>query len=254
MAVNYFCSGFDKDNAFWQELGERLREDLPSQNRIVFIPGSTKKEKIDKTINEKIPQFKEHFKKVGIEFKDVKCITPNTNKEDAQEWIINSDFIMLMGGNPFLQKDLIEVKGLSNLIKNYNGVIMGFSAGAMNMSKYIIITPCSEEYPEFDVRVGLNLSEISIYPHNNFDGDIFPKEVHMGDEVTVASDLNIVAKQYGNFYCLQDHLREDNTTSVSLIRTTPSSFEILTNNNGRVWEVTPTDFNLIDTNNLKKTK
>ena len=118
--------------------------------------------KIDKTINEKIPQFKEHFKKVGIEFKDVKCITPNTNKEDAQEWIINSDFIMLMGGNPFLQKDLIEVKGLSNLIKNHNGVIMGFSAGAMNMSKYIIITPCSEEYPEFDVRVGLNLSEISM--------------------------------------------------------------------------------------------
>ena len=33
-----------------------------------------KKEKIDKTINEKIPQFKEHFKKVGIEFKDVKKI------------------------------------------------------------------------------------------------------------------------------------------------------------------------------------
>ena len=45
MAVNYFCSGFDKENAFWQELGDKLREDLPSQNRIVFIPGSTKKRK-----------------------------------------------------------------------------------------------------------------------------------------------------------------------------------------------------------------
>ena len=118
MAVNYFCSGFDKENAFWQELGDRLREDLPSQNRIVFIPGSTKKEKIDKTINEKIPQFKEHFKKVGIEFKDVKCITLDTSKEEAQEWVNNSDFVMLMGGNPFLQKDLIEAKGLTKLLKN----------------------------------------------------------------------------------------------------------------------------------------
>ena len=54
MSVNYFCSGFDKDNAFWEELGERLREDLPNQNRIVFIPGSTKREKIDKTIEEKV--------------------------------------------------------------------------------------------------------------------------------------------------------------------------------------------------------
>ena len=120
MAVNYFCSGFDKENAFWQELGDKLREDLPSQNRIVFIPGSTKKEKIDKTINEKIPQFKEHFKKVGIEFKDVKCITLDTSKEEAQEWVNNSDFVMLMGGNPFLQKDLIEAKGLTKLLKNYN--------------------------------------------------------------------------------------------------------------------------------------
>ena len=36
-------------------------------------------------------------------------------------------------------------------------------------------------------------------------GEIYPEKVYMDDEVTTASDLNIVAKQYGNFYCLQDY-------------------------------------------------
>ena len=69
---------------------------------------------------------------------------------------------MLMGGNPFHQKELLEEKELVDILKNYNGVILGFSAGAMNMSKYIIITPCSEEYPDFDIKEGLNLSNISL--------------------------------------------------------------------------------------------
>ena len=222
--------------------------------RIVYIPASNKEEKIKRVIEEKIPMFREHFKKVGIIFDEEVCITPETSKEEAQRLVKESNMIMLMGGNPFHQQELLKEKELIDLLKNYSGVILGFSAGAMNMSKYIIITPCSEEYPEFDVRVGLNLSEISIYPHNNFDGDVFPKSINMGDETTISSDLNIVAKQYGNFYCLQDHLREDNTTSVSLIRTTSSTFEILTNNDGKVFEATPTDFNLVDTKTLQKNK
>lgn len=248
MSTNYFCSGFNKDNAFWDELGEELRNDLQIRNRIVYIPGSTKKEKIERTINEKIPFFTEHFKKIGIEFKDIKCITSSTSIEEAQDWVNNSDMIMLMGGNPFLQKELIEDKEITKILKNYQGVMMGFSAGAMNMSKYIIITPCSNEYPEFDVRMGLNLSEISIFPHNNFDGDEFPELVYMGDETTVSSDLNIVAKQYGPFYCLQDYTHEDGKTSVSLIKTTKDDFKIMTDNGGKVWEATKDGFNLIDPN------
>lgn len=247
MSINYFCSGFNKEKAFWDELGEQLRNDLIDTKRIVYIPASNKEEKIKRVIEEKMPIFREHFKKVGIEFQEEFCITPETEKEEAQSLVKDSNMIMLMGGNPFHQKNLLEAKGLTNLLKNYSGVILGFSAGAMNMSKYIVITPCSEEYPDFDVREGLNLSNISIFPHNNFDGEEYPEVVYMGDETTIASDLNIVAKEYGNFYCLQDHTHEDGTTSVSLIRTTKDEMVFLTDNDGKVWEVTPTSFDLVDT-------
>ena len=153
--------------------------------------------------------------------------------------------VMLMGGNPVLQQKLYLAKGLEPILKNYHGVILGFSAGAMNMSKYIIITPCSEEYPDFDIRPGLDLSGISIYPHNNFEGECFPDKVDAGGDVTISEDLLKIAREYGAFYCLQDYKRNDNLFDVSLIRTCGDDIQFIIENNGKVWEATGTEFRLL---------
>ena len=245
-SINYFCSGFDINNAFWPELAEQLKQDLSGNERIVYIPGSTKEQKIKKAFSVYIPAFTEHFRKIGIDFNNVECITPDTSPEESQRLVRNSNIVFLMGGNPFLQQELYTSKGLGPILQNYNGVIMGMSAGAMNMSKYIIITPCSEEYPNFDIRPGLNLSNISIYPHNNFEGKIFPEEVVQGDEITKSKDLIQVSKEYGPFYCLQDYLNKNGQTEVSIIRITEDKIDILSDNNGKVWRVLPTGFELID--------
>lgn len=237
MSANYYCSGFNTKKAFFSELERKLKEDLSGTKRIVYIPGSNTPEKIAKAFNKYIPAFTEHFKNIGIEFENVECITPEMDPVTAQELVMDSNMVMMMGGNPFLQKELYESKGLTQILKNYNGVIMGFSAGAMNMSKYIIITPCSDEYPDFDIRPALNLDELSIYPHNNFDGDIFPEYIDMGGEITRTSDLLKVAQQFGNFYCLQDHQLADERTNVSLIRCCGNEIQIITENNGKVFEV-----------------
>ena len=92
------------------------------------------------------------------------------------------------------------------------------SAGAMYMSKNIIIVPCSNEYPNFHIEEGLNLAGISIYPHNNFMGDIFPKQIVNDEEITKSGDLIKVAKEYGEFCLIQDNYINENITKVSLIR------------------------------------
>jgi len=246
MSVNYYCSGFNTKKAFFPELERRLKDDLSATKRIVYIPGSNTPEKIAKAFNKYIPTFTEHFKNIGIVFENVECITPDMDPDLAQNLVMNSNMVMMMGGNPFLQKELYESKGLTNILKKYNGVIMGFSAGAMNMSKYIIITPCSEEYPDFDVRPALNLDELSIYPHNNFEGDIFPEYIDMGGEVTRTSDLLKVAQEYGNFYCLQDHELESGNTNVSLIRCCGNDIQIIIENNGKVFEVSKDSVAIVD--------
>ncbi len=246
MSINYFCSGFNTENAFWPELAEQLKKDLTGTERIVYIPGSNTPEKIAKAFNKYIPAFTEHFRKIGIVFKNVECITPDMDEEEAKKLVTNSNMVMLMGGNPFLQQELYSSKGLTPILQNYSGVILGFSAGAMNMSKYIIITPCSEEYPNFDIRPGMNLSGISIYPHNNFEGDNFPDKVDAGGDITISADLLKVASEYEPFYCLQDYERENGITDVSLIRTCGDDIQIFTENSGKLWEATGSEFKLVN--------
>ena len=50
--------------------------------------------------------------------------------------ITNASFIMLMGRNLFEQKELCEQLGILDELKKFDGIMMGFSAGAMLMSKY----------------------------------------------------------------------------------------------------------------------
>jgi cyanophycinase-like exopeptidase len=83
---------------------------------------------------------------MGIEFENEFLISPNMSSSETQKIVRSANFIMLMGGDPFKQKEMCEKLGLIEILKKYQGVMLGFSAGAMLMSKYIIITPCSDEY------------------------------------------------------------------------------------------------------------
>lgn len=248
MSVNYFCSGFDSENAFWPELAERFKTEMKDTKSIVYIPGSPNK--VEKARDKYIPAFTNHFKRVGIEFENVSLLTYETDPEEAKSLVDNASFIMLMGGDPYAQKDLCERLGILDHLKRYNGVMLGFSAGAMLMSKYIIITPCSEEYPEFHIEPGMNLAGISIYPHNNFEGDEYPQKVEVGDEVYNREDFFTVAEKYGEFYLLQDNLNTDGLTDVSLIRTCNGDIEFLSYNNGRIFKATPSGIELLKNDKL----
>ena len=244
MSINYYSSGFNHENAFWSELAEQLKKDIKETNRIIYIPGGNSEKSVNKALNKYIPSFTEHFKKIGIEFENVECITPEMSEENAKELVLNSNMVFLMGGDPFSQKELFSSKGLVPILENYDGVIFGMSAGAMNMSKNIIITPMGEEYPNFDIREGLGLSEFSFYPHFNFEGTIVPEKIVLSpDETIISDDLLKVAKEHGTFYCLQDY----NGVDVSVVRTYGDETQIFTNNNGKVWQVDFNGFEITDT-------
>ena len=233
--TRYYCSGFDVNNIFGHGLGDMLKAELKDMKSIVYIPGDV--EKIKKTKEKYIPNFTDNFKKAGIVFETVNLITPDILSEQAKEMIKNASFVMLMGGDPFKQKELCEKLGIMDELKNYKGIIVGFSAGAMLMSKYIIITPCSEEYPDFHIEPGLNLDGISIYPHNNTADTEYPDKLVSGDETYKKSDLIQVAKQYGKFYLLQDNERENGSVDVSLIKVSNGNIEYYTENDGKIWMV-----------------
>ena len=235
--TRYYCSGFDINNAFGHGLGSMFLSELKDTNSIVYIPGGA--DKMQKIKEKYISAFTEHFKNIGINFDKSIIITPKMPQEEAKKSIREASFVMLMGGDPFKQKEMCEKLGLLEELKRYTGVMLGFSAGAMLMSKHIIITPCSEEYPDFHIEDGLNLDGISIYPHNNTDHEEYPDTLVVGDETYKKADLIKVASDYGDFYLLQDYLREDGLTDVSIIKSTNGNLEFYTENNGKIWLTTP---------------
>ena len=249
--IRYYCSGFDKDNAFGHGLGDMFKSELVDTKSIVYIPGGA--DKMPKVREKYVPAFTEHFKNVGIVFEQVNIISPELSKKEAKKMIANASFIMLMGGDPFRQKELCDSLDILEDIKKFNGILLGFSAGAMLMSKHIIVTPCSEEYPDFHIEDGLSLDGLSIYPHNNTHQEEYPDVLVTGDEVYKKSDLIKVASEYGRFYLLQDFQREDGLFDISAIKSNNGAIEYYTENSGKIWEV-DRNISLVKTNRNHKTK
>ncbi len=233
--IRYYCSGFDINNAFGHGLGAMFKAELKNTKSIVYIPGSY--DKIEKAKKKYVPIFTEHFRNAGIEFELVHLLAPELESSQANDLCKNADLIMLMGGCPFQQKKLCEKLEIMDQLKNYNGIMLGLSAGAMLMSKHVIVTPCSEEYPDFRVEDGLNLDSISIFPHNNTTLLEYPDKLISGDETYKKSDLLTVSKQYGPFYLLQDNPKPNGTTDVSAIKSSNGKLEFYTENDGRIWLV-----------------
>ena len=117
--TRYYCSGFDINNAFGHGLGDMFLSELKDTKSIVYIPGSP--EKIQKAREKYVPAFTEHFKNVGIQFDSSIIITPEMNNDEAQKAVKEASFIMLMGGDPFKQKEMCEKLGLLDELKNMMG-------------------------------------------------------------------------------------------------------------------------------------
>ena len=78
------------------------------------------------------------------------------------------DLIVLAGGHVPTQNLFFQKIGLAKLLKNYQGVILGMSAGSMNCARRVYAQPEEPGESRADFRrfyPGLGLSEINILPH-----------------------------------------------------------------------------------------
>lgn len=95
------------------------------------------------------------FAAYGILEKDVHWVNYFTDsKEQMISTIVNSDVLMLPGGAPDLAMKCIGEKKLRRILRSYQGVVLGYSAGAMMQLDDYHITP-DEDYPEFAWKKGL---------------------------------------------------------------------------------------------------
>lgn len=118
----------------------------------------------------------ESFNMSGIPFKMVVMLDA-TNAVETKKLAKEADLIFLMGGHPQTQMKLFNDIKLTEALKNCKGLIIGQSAGAINLAKNAYVSPESnEEINDERYYKGLGLTNISIDPHYKndpqFDNDI----------------------------------------------------------------------------------
>ena len=152
----------DEENGRFNDfMTEYLKKNINNEYSMIFInaPGIGGEEYY-------LKNMMRCFERAGIELKAVLDVEPNTTREEVDDFINANEkiFFFLMGGNPYSQMETIERLDLKETIKGFNGLVIGFCAGTINLSKFSIITS-DEDFKDPDTYLGIGREDICIEPH-----------------------------------------------------------------------------------------
>ena len=180
----------DINSKFNDYMSYYLKQNINSDYSMVFIdaPGLGGEENY-------LPNIIRCFKKIGISFKNIIHIDINTTRNELDNFLSTNNKVLyfLMGGNPYTQMEIIKRLNMVEEIKNHDDLVIGFCAGAINLSKHSIITS-DDDFPEVDNYEGIYREDICIEPHYNN-----PNDVKRNNELKEFSK-----KLNTNIYCVPD--------------------------------------------------
>ena len=157
---NRFPRIIDNDNGFL----DNLRKYMTSRKCMVIISGNPKKIRI----GDPTEVTRKSFAMSGIPFEEY-IYVDDSNKQKIKDYVQKADCINLFGGHLPTANAFINQLKLKDLLKDYNGVVIGASGGGMNMADKVYCIP-EEEGEHIDksfkrVLSGLALTDINIIPH-----------------------------------------------------------------------------------------
>ena len=111
---------------------------------------------------------KKTFEDAGFAFERF-CTLDGRNEDIAAELVRGSNLLILSGGHVPTQNRFFEKIRLRDLLKNYEGVVIGISAGSMNSADEVYAQP-EEEGEAIDPAYrkflrGLGLTKTRLLPH-----------------------------------------------------------------------------------------
>lgn len=142
------------------EIGKQLKKDISNRHSLVLISGNPF---VDNLYTG--PELN-WLTQAGINFKHIDFIDSKQTKIEIKTLIENASVIFLCGGYTIEQRQFLLENTIDKLLYKSNAIIIGTSAGAINMSKKWI----ASKYNRYDVEdttfyEGLALSDFSFQPH-----------------------------------------------------------------------------------------
>jgi dipeptidase E len=167
---------------------DRLREALPANPKCLFISSDPDSYGLNDGFG---LDMSVAFAEAGMEFSGY-AVLDGRNAVFAQPLIWASDLIILCGGHVPTMNDFLLDLELPELLEDYQGVVMGISAGSMNCAARVYAQPeepgeSSPAFPRF--LSGLGLTDTNILPHYQQVKDNILDEKRLYEDITFADSI-----------------------------------------------------------------
>ncbi|WP_145321704.1 Type 1 glutamine amidotransferase-like domain-containing protein [Paenibacillus xylanexedens] len=167
MNTHYYFSWFN--HFFPEKLVQCLDEDIKDRKSLVLISANPSIDQ-DEQVNVADTSEWTWLNQANIVFDEYHFIDYRMQKEDAQRFIQNASVIFLCGGYPVLQKDFLMDYELSDVIKNSNAVILGASAGSLNMAaQWLSLNDTGNEVETTTIYDGIGFDQFAYESHSQRD-------------------------------------------------------------------------------------
>lgn len=157
-----FFSGFPTRH-FTDSIADVLKEELNVRDSLVFISCQPDN---DTQNDDDSDGMHKMFAERNLPFAKYCVIDNRTKAVNAGRLIREASCIFLMGGNATLQFRFMCDKGILDEIRRSSAVILGVSAGAMNMGKHTV-----DIYESLTPYEGLGLADITVKAHYPFEDE-----------------------------------------------------------------------------------
>jgi dipeptidase E len=167
---------------------DRLKAVLPQNPKCLFICSDPDSPELTDNFGQNIADA---FAEASMEFKEFTTLD-RRNDETAQALIWESDLIILAGGHVPTQNAYFQEIGLAELLENYQGVLMGISAGTMNCACQVYMQPEEEGESDPDFQrfaPGLGLTDVNVLPHYQQVKDYTLDGLRLFEDVTYADSM-----------------------------------------------------------------
>ncbi|RII34139.1 cyanophycinase [Clostridium chromiireducens] len=167
MKTHYYFGWFN--DVFLEKLVRLLHEDITDRKSLVMIsanPFLHEDEEVGATERSWLDQ-------ANIMFDEYYLIDYGVQKEEAKKLIQNASVIFLLGGNTVEQNGILIEYELSDLIKKSRAVVMGTSAGAINMSAKWLCSKYTDDKGKISsIYDGIGLDDFSVLSHCDLENNI----------------------------------------------------------------------------------
>ncbi|MGB8000196.1 MAG: Type 1 glutamine amidotransferase-like domain-containing protein [Anaerobacillus sp.] len=165
MKTRYYLGWFN--NFFPETLGRRLQEDITDRKSLVMISTNPS------NFEDNGATERSWLNKAGILFNDYHLINYRVHKEEARSKIQNASVIFLLGGDIIKQNVFLKEYELVDSILKSNAVVMGASAGAINMSaKWLCSKNLGNNVELSSVYEGVGLDPFSVLSHFDLENNM----------------------------------------------------------------------------------